>query len=47
MEKVFIPNMSDMQLGRGETIEDTAKVISRYVDVAVLRTNKHSTREFR
>ena len=37
--------MSDMQLGRGETIDDTAKVISRYVDIAMLRTNKHSTLE--
>ena len=38
-------NMSDMQLGRVETIEDTARVISRYVDIAMLRTNKHSTLE--
>ena len=43
--KTIYANMSDMQLGRGETIEDTAKVISRYVDVTVLRTNKHSTLE--
>jgi len=38
-------SMSDMQLGRGETIEDTARVISRYVDIVMLRTNKHSTLE--
>jgi ornithine carbamoyltransferase len=29
---------SDLQLGRGETIEDTGRVISRYVDAVVLRT---------
>jgi ornithine carbamoyltransferase len=29
---------SDLQLGRGETIEDTGRVLSRYVDVVVLRT---------
>ncbi|MGH2722728.1 MAG: ornithine carbamoyltransferase [Actinomycetota bacterium] len=29
---------SELQLGRGETIEDTGRVLSRYVDVIVLRT---------
>jgi ornithine carbamoyltransferase len=29
---------SDLHLGRGETIEDTGRVLSRYVDVIVLRT---------
>ena len=30
----------DMQLGRGETIADTARVLSCYVDVVMLRTDK-------
>jgi ornithine carbamoyltransferase len=29
---------ADMQLGRGETIEDTGRVLSRYVDAVVVRT---------
>lgn len=33
----------DTQLGRGETVEDSAKVISSMVDCIMLRTNKHET----
>ena len=32
----------EMQLGRGETIADTAKVLSRYVDMVMLRTTSHA-----
>jgi ornithine carbamoyltransferase len=34
----LILSSSDLQLGRGETIEDTGRVLSRYVDLIVLRT---------
>ncbi|WBX83846.1 ornithine carbamoyltransferase [Sphingosinicella microcystinivorans] len=37
----MILSSADMQLGRGETIEDTARVLSRFVDVIALRTNGH------
>ncbi|MCO4318796.1 ornithine carbamoyltransferase [Phyllobacterium sp. 21LDTY02-6] len=32
---------SEMQLGRSETIADTAKVLSRYVDIIMMRTTTH------
>ena len=37
----LITSASDMQLGRGEPVEDTAKVLSRMVDVVMIRANAH------
>ena len=36
-------NRADMQLGRGEALGDTARVLSRYVDAIMLRTGPHAT----
>ena len=33
---------TEMQLGRSETIADTAKVLSRYVDIIMIRTLEHA-----
>lgn len=33
---------SDLQLGRGETVADTARTLSRYVDMIMIRTFEHS-----
>ncbi|MGA7922628.1 MAG: ornithine carbamoyltransferase [Thermoplasmata archaeon] len=35
-------SLTDMQLGRGETIADTARVLSRYVDAIVYRAYRHA-----
>jgi len=39
----IVLNPQDMQLGRGETVADTARVLSRYVDAIMLRTGPHAT----
>lgn len=38
-------NNTDLQLGRGETIQDTARVLSRYVDAIMIRANSHEAIE--
>ncbi len=38
-----VMNKSDMQLGKGESAEDTAKVLSRFVDAIMIRCNSHQT----
>lgn len=38
----IVMQSSDMQLGRGETLPDTAHVMSRYVDIIMLRANDHN-----
>jgi ornithine carbamoyltransferase len=42
---VVILGTQDSQLGRGETVADTARVLSRYVDAIMIRTNAHSKLE--
>ncbi|ESQ85918.1 ornithine carbamoyltransferase [Asticcacaulis sp. AC466] len=39
--QAIISTANDMQLGRGEPIEDTAKVLSRMVDAIMIRANDH------
>jgi len=34
-------NAGDLELARGETVADTARVLSRYVDAIVIRTSRH------
>jgi len=43
--ETIILSGSEMQLGRGETIADTAKVLSRYVDAIMIRTTQHARLE--
>ncbi len=39
----IVMNQKDMQLGKGETIADTAQVLSRFVDIIMIRSNSHQT----
>jgi ornithine carbamoyltransferase len=41
----IVTSAGEMQLGRGETVEDTARVLGRMVDAVMIRTNAHSTLE--
>jgi ornithine carbamoyltransferase len=38
---VLVISGNDMQLGRGETVADTARVLSRYVDAIMIRAKRH------
>src|ERR1700738_909963 len=38
-DTIFL-NTTDSQLGRGESVADTARVLSRYVDAIMIRTNQ-------
>jgi ornithine carbamoyltransferase len=41
--QTIVLNNTDTQLGRGEPLSDTAKVLSRYADAMMLRVNSHAT----
>ncbi len=41
--QTVLMSQDDSQLGRGESMADTARVLSRYVDAIVIRAMKHST----
>lgn len=40
--ETIVLNSGELQLGRGETIADTARVLSRYVDCIMLRSTAHT-----
>ncbi len=40
--QTLVLNSSETQIGRGESIADTARVLSRYVDAMMLRTGPHA-----
>ncbi|MET0431696.1 MAG: ornithine carbamoyltransferase [Hyphomicrobium sp.] len=39
----LVLNHTDLQLGRGESVADTARVLSRYADGIMIRANAHAT----
>lgn len=41
--KSIYMNPKEIQIGRGETIHDTSKVLSRYLNAVVIRTYSHNT----
>ncbi len=41
----IVTSAGEMQLGRGETVADTARVLGRMVDAIMLRANAHETLE--
>lgn len=43
--KALFLSSSDIQIGRGETIADTSRVLSRYVDIIMARVYGHDTLE--
>ena len=43
--KAMFLSSNDLQIGRGEPIKDTARVISRMCDMTMLRVNRHETLE--
>ncbi len=43
---VVVLGESDSQLGRGESIADTARVLSRYADAIMIRTDSHQKLEW-
>lgn len=40
--QAIVLSSRDMQLGRGETVADTARVLSRYIDAIMIRTESHA-----
>ncbi len=41
--QTIVLNHTDLQLGRGESVSDTSRVLSRYVDAIMLRANSHQS----